>query len=67
MDNKSNVYVTSHNSYQVVELGPDGKQGRQLVSSDDGLNGPTGIYFDRSKNNLLVTNVKVPAYLYHKC
>ena len=59
--------MTSHNSYQVVELGPDGKQGRQLVSSDDGLNGPTGIYFDRSKNNLLVTNVKVPAYLDHKC
>jgi DNA-binding beta-propeller fold protein YncE len=56
VDNNSNVYVTSISSNKVVVLEPDGRQGRQLISSDDGLNRPTGLYFDKSKNCLLVTN-----------
>jgi DNA-binding beta-propeller fold protein YncE len=67
VDNNSNVYVTSYRSNKVVVLEPDGRQGRQLISSDDGLNGPTGLYFDKSKNYLLVTNYRGPAFLYHKC
>jgi DNA-binding beta-propeller fold protein YncE len=58
--NNSNVYVTSYRSNKVVVLEPDGRQGRQLISSDDGLNGPTGLYFDKSKNCLLVTNFRGP-------
>jgi hypothetical protein len=41
-DNNSNVYLTSYSSNKVVVLEPDGRQGRQLISSEDGLNGPTG-------------------------
>jgi len=67
VDNNSNVYVTLCNSNKVVVLEPDGRQGRQLISSDDGLISPTGIYFDKSKNNLLVTNLNGPAFLYHMC
>jgi hypothetical protein len=67
VDNNSNVYVTSYSSNKVVVLEPDGRQGRQLISSEDGLNGPTGLYFDKSKNCLLVTNYHGPAFLYHMC
>jgi hypothetical protein len=42
VDNNSNAYTTSRNSNKVVVLEPDGRQGRQLISSEDGLNGPTG-------------------------
>jgi DNA-binding beta-propeller fold protein YncE len=67
VDNNSNVYVTSYSSNKVVVLEPDGRQGRQLISSEDGLKGPIGLYFDKSKNSLLVTNYSGPAFLYHMC
>jgi hypothetical protein len=43
----------------VVVVEPDGRQGRQLISSDDGLNEPTGIYFDKSKNSLYISFAKI--------
>ena len=64
VDNNYNVYVTSHRSHSVVVLEPDGRQGRQLISSDDKLNYPTGIYFNKSKDSLLVANYRAPAFLY---
>jgi gas vesicle protein len=67
VDNNSNVYVTSNSYNMVVVVDPDGRQGRQLISSDDGLNEPTGIYFDKSKNSLLVTSDRGLAFLYHMC
>ena len=67
VDNNSNVYLTSYSSNKVVVLEPDGRQGRQLISSGDGLNLPTGLYFDKSKNCLLVTNNKGTAFLYYMC
>ena len=67
VDNNYNVYVTSFTSNTVVVVDPDGTQGRQLISRDDGLNEPTGIYFDKSKNNLMVTNSDGPAFLYDMC
>jgi outer membrane protein assembly factor BamB len=67
VDNNSNVYVASYSSNKVVVLEPDGRQGRQLIGSEDGLNLPIGLYFDKSKNSLLVTNYSGPAFLYHMC
>ena len=67
VDNNSNVYVTSLTSNKIVVLEPDGSQGRQLISRDDGLYEPIGIYFDKSKNSLLVTNWHGPAFLYQMC
>jgi len=63
VDNNYNVYVTSFNS--VVVLEPDGRQSRQLISNDDRLEYSTGIYFDKSKNSLLVTNWHGSAFMYH--
>jgi hypothetical protein len=51
----------------VVVLEPGGRQGRQLISSDDGLSGPTGLHFDKSETSLLVSTYNRPAFLYHMC
>jgi DNA-binding beta-propeller fold protein YncE len=67
VDNNYNVYVTSRTFNSVVVIEPDGKQGRQLISSDDGLTNPTGIYFDKFKNSLLVVNYHGPDFLYNMC
>ena len=67
VDNDGNVYVTSERSSCVVVIEPDGRQGRQILSSDDGLEEPIGIYFDKSKNCLLVTNYHGHSFMYHVC
>jgi DNA-binding beta-propeller fold protein YncE len=67
VDNDGNVYVTSYRSSSVVVLDPDGRQGRQILISDDGLKEPRGIYFNKSKNCLLVTNYHGPSFLYRVC
>jgi DNA-binding beta-propeller fold protein YncE len=67
VDKSYTVYVTSHRSNSIVVLAPDGRQGRQLISRDNGLSSPTGIYFDKSKKSLLVTNYHGPVFLYHMC
>ena len=65
--NNYNVYVTSYTCNSVVVLEPGGRQGRQLISSNDGLSGPAGLHFDKYKNSLLVTNYHEPAVLFHVC
>ena len=67
VDNNSNVYVTSCSYYKVIVVEPYGRVGRQLISSDDGLDGPTGIYFVNSKNRWLVINIHGLAFLYEMC
>ena len=67
VDNNYNVYLTSRASHKVGVLEPDGRQGRQLISLDDGLDGPTGICYHQSKNSLLVTSLDGPAFLYEMC
>ena len=66
VDNNSNVYVTSCSFHKVVVIEPGGRQGRQLISSDDGLADPNGIYFNKSKNSLCVANLG-KAFLYNMC
>ena len=67
VDNYDNVYVTSYRSNSVVVLEPDGSQGRQILNSDDGLKLPIGIYFNISKNSLMVVNSSGPCFLYQTC
>jgi hypothetical protein len=67
VDTNSNAYVSSYNISTVAVVEPNGRQGRQLISGDDGFYDPTGIYFDKSKNSLLVINCCGPAFLYHIC
>jgi DNA-binding beta-propeller fold protein YncE len=67
VDNDGNVYVTSYRSSSVVVIEPDGRQGRQILSSDDGLKNPIGISFDQSKNSLIVANYCGECFLYQMC
>ena len=67
VDTNSNVYVTSYNSSKVVVLEPDGRQGRQLISWEDGLSCPTGLHFDKSKNCLFVASYHGKVFLYNMC
>jgi DNA-binding beta-propeller fold protein YncE len=65
VDNNSNIYVTSYNYNKVIVLSPDGKQWRQLLDKNDGMNGPYGIYIDKTTNNILITNLLGSALMYH--
>lgn len=56
MDNNGSVFVVGVKSCNVVVISPDGKQGKQILTKDDGLKSPTAISFDKVKNLLLVTN-----------
>ena len=67
VDNDGNVYVTSYRSSSVVVIEPDGRQGRQILNSDDGLKNPIGISFDQSKNSLIVANYCGECFLYQMC
>ena len=67
VDNKCNAYLASFTSNTVVVVAPDGRQGRQIISSDDGLKEPTVLYFDKSKTSLLVANYCGPAFMYEMC
>ena len=65
VDNNSNVYVTSNPSSKIVVLEPDGRHGRQLISSDDGLVYPYGIHYNKSKKVcwLLTTMDQLPCII----
>ncbi|CAG2218249.1 unnamed protein product [Mytilus edulis] len=54
-DNDNNVYVASLGNNSIVVISPDGKHARRLVGNDDNLHQPHGIYFDKTRNNLLIS------------
>ncbi|CAG2206650.1 unnamed protein product [Mytilus edulis] len=64
VDNDSNVYVVSNENDSIVVLSPDGKHARRLLTNENGIQQPYGIYFDKGRNILMVTNVYGPASLY---
>ncbi|CAC5362586.1 unnamed protein product [Mytilus coruscus] len=55
-DDEGNVYVTDINSHTVVVISDDGKHHREILTTSDGLNWPSGIYFDKKENIVLVCN-----------
>ena len=65
--NNYKVYVTSRTSNSVIVIEPDGRQGRQLINSDEGFEYPIGIYVNKFKNTLLAINYQGPAFLYDMC
>ncbi|XP_063440550.1 uncharacterized protein LOC134721443 [Mytilus trossulus] len=64
VDNDSNVYVVSNEHDSIVVLSPDGKHARRLLTKENGIQHPYGIYFDKGRNILMVTNVYGPTSLY---
>ncbi|CAC5362597.1 unnamed protein product [Mytilus coruscus] len=57
-DDEGNVYVTNGENHNVVVVCDNGKHYREILSGSNGLNGPSGIYFDKQENVLLVCNYR---------
>ncbi|XP_076106202.1 uncharacterized protein LOC143074853 [Mytilus galloprovincialis] len=64
VDNNGRVYVSDCSSHNVVVISPDGNKHRQLLSEEDGLNGPQSLFFDRRNKKLLISNKNRLAFLY---
>ncbi|XP_071136137.1 putative autophagy-related protein 11 [Mytilus edulis] len=64
VDNDCNVFVLGYKTNNMVVISPDGKHFRQLLSREDGLNGPKVLHYDTSTNKLLVANYNNTAFLY---
>ncbi|CAG2255305.1 unnamed protein product [Mytilus edulis] len=62
VDRNGFLYVLSTGS--VVLISPCGKQSRRLLSSRDGLKAAQALYFDKTRDILLVANRKDKAFLY---
>ncbi|CAG2204654.1 unnamed protein product [Mytilus edulis] len=60
VDKNSNVYIASSGNNSIIVLSSDGKQARNLLGRDDGINNPFGLAFDVKKEKLLVANYNRP-------
>ncbi|XP_063400223.1 uncharacterized protein LOC134684843 [Mytilus trossulus] len=55
VDNNGNVFVVGELSCNIIVISPDGKQCKQILTKKDGLKRTTAIFFDKVRNQLLVT------------
>lgn len=62
VDNDGFVYVIS--KYSVILISPCGKQHKTLLSSSDGLCEPQALYYDKTRDILLIAQIKDKAFLY---
>ncbi|CAG2241049.1 unnamed protein product [Mytilus edulis] len=58
-DGNGYVYVICYISNNVVVVSPDGKHHKELLTAKDGLRNPTGIYYDKPNDCLLVYNKRL--------
>ncbi|CAC5411741.1 unnamed protein product [Mytilus coruscus] len=65
VDNNGNVFVAGRHSNNVIVISADGKQHREVLSSEDGLSNPWSLHYDRSTNQLLVANTSATAFIHH--
>ena len=64
LDQNSNVFVAGNGTNNVVVLSPDGKNCRQILTKDDGLNEPCSLRINIDRSELLVCNKNGPAFLF---
>ncbi|XP_063412651.1 uncharacterized protein LOC134695354 [Mytilus trossulus] len=65
VDTNGNVFVVGQESSNVVLISNDGKDQKEILSKKDGLRGPSAIFCDKQKRELLVANLKQTAFLYN--
>ncbi|XP_063399493.1 uncharacterized protein LOC134684140 [Mytilus trossulus] len=63
-DDNGNIFVVCRESCNVLILSPDGKQYKQILNKDNGLNAPSTVFFHKIRKQLLVTNSSKIAHLY---
>jgi outer membrane protein assembly factor BamB len=64
LDKNRNVYVAGYETNNVIVLSPDGKSCRQILTKSDGLNRPYSLRINIDHSELLVCNVRGPAFLF---
>ena len=64
LDKNRNVYVVGNGTNNVVVLLPDGKNCRQILAKSDELEEPWSLRINIDRNELLVCNVRCPAFLF---
>jgi len=64
LDKNRNVYVVGNGTNNVVVLSPDGKNCRQILAKSDELEEPWSLRINIDRNELLVCNVRGPAFLF---
>ena len=62
--NRNVLYVAGYETNNVVVLSPDGKTCRQILTNSDGLNEPYSLRINNDRNELLICNVRGPAFLF---
>lgn len=53
-DDEGHIYVTGRWSNNVIAISPDGKQSKVLLSKAEGLDCPTGLFYEKDKKRLLL-------------
>ncbi|CAG2186029.1 unnamed protein product [Mytilus edulis] len=56
VDNAGNAYVVGESSTNVVVISPDGEQYKEVATASDGLSNSFSLDYNRSTNQLLVSN-----------
>ncbi|VDI69497.1 Hypothetical predicted protein [Mytilus galloprovincialis] len=63
-DNHGNYFAANYNEQTLNIISADGKKTKQLLTSNDGLDHPQGVFFNSNNNTLLVANRYKTAMLY---
>lgn len=63
IDNNCNAYIAAYKC--VLCLSSCGKKFKKFEASQDGFSDPTALYFDCTKNKLIVANKCQPVFVYH--
>ena len=64
LDKNKNVYVAGRETNNVVVLSPDGENCREMVSNSEGLNKPYSLRINIDRSELLVCNLRGPAFVF---
>ena len=64
LDKNRNVYVAGRETNNVVVLSPDGENSREIVSNSEGLNKPYSLRINIDRSELLVCNLRGPAFVF---
>lgn len=64
VDGDQNVFVAVEASNSLIVIQHDGKSSKTLLSTTDGLTGPTALHYNKDTKLLLLCNKHGPAALY---
>lgn len=64
-DSNGNIYVLGQNSYNVVFISADGKQSRQLLNREDGIEKVADIHYDKDRKVLIIINMSGSVIMYN--